>query len=74
MKIDKKTIDLLLAMDDDRLWQTICAVAAASGVKGIAAMQRPKDLSRLRAILSSMTEADLTRALELIGGKGRAGG
>ncbi|MBQ9121751.1 MAG: hypothetical protein IJY12_05275 [Clostridia bacterium] len=73
MKIDKKTIDLLLSLDDDRLWQTIGAVASASGVKGIASMPRPKDLSRLRAILSSMTEADLTRALELIGGKGRAG-
>jgi hypothetical protein len=67
MKIDKKTIDLLLGLDDDRLWQTICAVASASGVKAIASMPRPKDLSRLRAILSTMTESDLNRAIELIG-------
>ena len=69
MKIDKKTIDLLLNLDDDRLWQTICAVASASGVKGIASMPRPKDLSRLRSVLSTMTESDLSRAMELIGGK-----
>ena len=70
MKIDKKTVDLLLSLDDDRLWQTIGAVAAASGVKGIAAMERPRDLSKLRAVLSTLTESDIARALALIGGKG----
>ena len=69
MKIDKKTVDLLLSLDDDRLWQTICAVASTSGVRGIASMPRPKDLSRLRSVLSTMTESDLSRAMELIGGK-----
>ena len=58
-----------MILDDDRLWQTICAVASTSGVKGIASMPRPKDLSRLRSVLSTMTESDLSRAMELIGGK-----
>ena len=66
MKIDKKTIDLLLSMNDDQLWQTIRAVAVTSGFKGMTSLERPKDLSKLRALLASMNEADLSRAMELI--------
>jgi hypothetical protein len=73
MKIDKKTIDLLLQMDDDRLWQAIGAVASASGLRGIADMPRPKDLSGLRTALSTLSDADLTRAMEMLGNKKRPG-
>ena len=74
MKIDKKTIDLLLRLDDDRLWQALCAVAASTGIRGITDMPRPKELTGLRTALSTLSESDLSRAMELFGNKSHPNG
>ena len=66
MKIDKKTMDMLLAMSDDQLWQALRTVAAASGMKGLIPAERPKDLSKFRSLLCTVNDSDLARATELL--------
>lgn len=66
MKIDKKTVDMLLTMNDDQLWQALRTVAAASGMKGLIPAERPKDLSKFRALLGTVNDSDLSRAMELM--------
>lgn len=77
MKIDKKTIDMLCNMPDERLWGTLKLVASANGINLSGKRMTPRDIAKLRCALSSVTEQDLTRAEEIIniykygGGNGR---
>lgn len=63
MKIDKKTVDKILTLNDDQLWKIIQAVASKSGVDKN--LDRPKDMSKIRSTLSSLSEDDITRITEL---------
>ena len=66
MKIDKKMIDMVLMLNDEQLWKTIQLVASKSGFNGIKNMERPKDMSKIRSTLSSLSDDDITRVSELI--------
>lgn len=68
MKIDKKTIDLLLKLNDDQLWSAIKHVAKKSGQVGFSKMERPKDMSKIRALLSSLTDEQINQALKMFKG------
>lgn len=66
MKIDEKTINAVLKMNDDKLWQTIQYAVSRSGSDILKSMKRPEDMSRIRSALSSLTNADLARVTEIL--------
>ncbi len=72
MKIDKNTVDKLLRQNDDQLWRTVQMIAAQGGVN-LSGVGRPRDLSRLRSALSTMTENDISRAMEIVNSYKRNG-
>ncbi|MBQ8392494.1 MAG: hypothetical protein IJX51_01865 [Clostridia bacterium] len=70
MKIDEKTINMILKFNDDRLWQTIQYAVAKSGSDVLKDMKRPSDMSKIRSTLSSLTNDDIARVTEILKGKG----
>ena len=66
MKIDEKTINMILKMNDDKLWQTIQFALARSGSDILKNARRPDDMSKIRNALSSLTNADLARVSEIL--------
>ncbi|MBE6625217.1 MAG: hypothetical protein E7622_06190 [Ruminococcaceae bacterium] len=71
MKIDKNTINMLLKMNDDMLWSTLKIAFSRSGADGARDLKRPEDMSKIRDILSGLTDSDIERVSELLnkGGK-----
>ena len=68
MKIDKKTINLLLKLNDDQLWSAIMHVAKKSGKSSFSQIERPKDMSKIRSLLSSLTDEQIDQALKMFKG------
>lgn len=66
MKIDKKTINTLLSLPDDKLWSAVRLFASSSGISLGRNAASPSDMAKLRNTLSNLTEADISRAGELI--------
>lgn len=64
MKIDKNTIDKVLKMNDDQLWRVIQYVAKKSGQGEISAMEKPSDMSKIRATLGALTDEEIERAIK----------
>jgi hypothetical protein len=69
MKIDEKTINMILKMSDDRLWQTIQYAVGKSGSDILKNAKRPEDMSRIRSALSSLTNKDIDRVTEILKGE-----
>ncbi len=71
MKIDKGTINMLLKMSDDRLWNTLKFALSRSGNDIMKDISKPDDMTKLRSVLEGLTDADIARAIELLekGGK-----
>ena len=65
MKIDKKTIDMLASMPDDKLWQMLSVIASASGVRLPADRPDSKTMSGLRHAVTELSDTDISRATEL---------
>ena len=66
MMLDKRSIDMLLKLDDARLALVIKKIAADAGLDPSTFNIGDKELAGLRAALSVATDADLARAGELI--------
>lgn len=66
MKIDKKTIDKILKLNDDGLWSVIQMIIAKSGVNGLKKIERPKDMTKIRDTLSKLTDEDIERAIQIL--------
>lgn len=62
MNIDKRTLDGLLKLPDDKLMQMLCLVTGTSNGK----IASPESIAGLRKALSQVTDADIARAVELI--------
>ena len=73
MKIDKSTLDKVMALNDEQLWKVIQAVAAKSGLSSVKGLEKPTDMAKIRNTLSSLTEIDAAKITELIE-KGKANG
>ncbi len=61
MKIDKRIIDNLLALPDEKMWQMVKLLMTANGAD---VSDKPMDtaaMGKLRALLSAVTESDLER-------------
>ena len=66
MKIDKGTINMLLKMSDDRLWSTLKFALARSGNDMMKDIKQPQDMSKLRSVLSELTNEDIERVSEIL--------
>ena len=66
MMLDKKSIDMLLSLDDQRLAFIIKKLAADAGISPDAINIGPKELTGIRSALSSATDGDISRAAEII--------
>ena len=71
MKIDEKTINMILKFNDDKLWQTLQYAASKSGTDALKNMKRPADMSKIRSAPSSVTNDDITRAMEILNGRNK---
>ena len=69
MKIDEKTINMILKMSDDKLWQTIQYAVGKSGSDILKNAKRPEDMSKIRSALSSLTNKDIDRVTEILKGE-----
>ena len=69
MKIDKKTIDMVLKMDDEQLWKTIQYVAKKSGQNSFSSLEKPKDMTKIRKTLSALSSNDIQKAIDMMKGE-----
>ena len=65
MKIDKNTINAILKLDDEQLWNVIQLVAKKSGLS-IDDKKRPENMDKIRKALSNVNEGDLDKVTELL--------
>lgn len=66
MKINKKTIDMILKFDDDTLWSIIQKVISKTGVSSLKNIEKPNDMKRIRETLSNLTDEDIEKATKLL--------
>lgn len=66
MKIDKNTIDKVLAMNDEQLWKTIQYVAKKSGKEEFSSLQKPNDMTKIRQTLSMLSDEDIQKAMDAL--------
>ena len=67
MKIDRRKIDTLCGMSDERLWGTLKFLAAANGMDISKKRVTPSDIAGVRRLLASLGDGDISRINELIG-------
>ena len=65
MKIDQKSLRILLAMNDEQLSALLAKIAKESGITPEALGMRPDDLNGIRKALGAATEEDIARLNEL---------
>lgn len=65
MKIDKKTVDKILKLNDDGLWSVIQMIISKSGVNSLKNIEKPKDMTKIRDALSKLTDEDIERAMAI---------
>jgi hypothetical protein len=64
MKVDKKTLDMLSRMPDERLWHTLCLLASGMGAELSERKRNRIDYDALRYTLAQITEKDIERMNE----------
>lgn len=67
MVIDKKLIDSLLELPDEKLLGMLSIAAGGLGIKLPNRAPDPAVIAGIRALLSGVNETDIARAEELIG-------
>ncbi|MBQ7669771.1 MAG: hypothetical protein IJS45_03510 [Clostridia bacterium] len=65
MKFDRKKVEMLTSMSDERMWSTVKLFASANGVDLSRKRVTARDLTNLRRMLRSLTDDDLRRVGEL---------
>jgi len=65
MKIDKKTLDMLVSLPDEKLWQTLSLIASASGIRLPLDKPDEKAMAGLRRAVSELSDGDISRAAEI---------
>ena len=62
MKLNRKTVDGLLSLDDNSLREKAEKVARAAGMSG-----NLPDVSKIRAMLSGISDEDIYRLVSMLG-------
>lgn len=65
MKIDKKTLDMLSSLPDDKLWQMLSLIASASGIRMPREKPDEKTVAGIRHALTELSDGDIDRAAKL---------
>lgn len=65
MKIDKKTLDALGTLPDDKLWPLLRMVCSSAGLTLPVQMPSPEQMQNLRSAMSNVADSDLQRAAQL---------
>ena len=66
MMLDKKAIDMLLTLDDQRLAIVIKKLAMDAGIPAESINLGPRELNGIRSALAGATDGDISRAAEII--------
>lgn len=66
MKLDKKMIDQMLALPDDKLWQMFQLISMGTGMKMGDKAPDSAGMRKLRAVMEDITDADIGRVMELL--------
>ena len=67
MKLDRRAIQALLALDDDQLRAVIRGFAAKSGVSANTLQLTQSDMASIRKALQTATEEDIAQAVRQLG-------
>lgn len=67
MQLDKNLLDRLISLDDQTLSRTITLLANAAGVDQASANAAISDLRSVRSSLGNATDADLQKAVAMLG-------
>ena len=73
MKINKKMIDKVLNLSDEQLWNAIQLFAKKSGVDSITSMEKPQDMTKIRATLAGLSDDDIGKITEMLSKRGKNG-
>lgn len=65
MKLDKKTLDMISSLPDEKLWQIINVIAVQTGMTVNSKMPDKEKMSQIRSAMSNLTDGDLSRAAEI---------
>lgn len=72
MKLDKKSLDKLLSLNDDQLRRVLSGLLAEYGIDPATVPLAQFDMGRLRATLAQATDEDIKRFTDMLsGGKGK---
>ena len=66
MRIDKKTVDTIAGMPDDRLWKMILSLGASKGIDLSSIKISSVEMDKIRTAMTQMTDEDIVRAMEII--------
>ncbi len=66
MKIDKRTVDKIAAMPDDRLWKMILSLGASKGIDLSSIKVSSVEMDKIRTAMTQMTDEDIVRAMEIL--------
>ena len=67
MKLDKKAVGRLLALNDEQLREVMLRLAGEKGIDLSGVTLRPDDMAGVRQALRMATEEDIARAAEQLG-------
>ena len=65
MKIDKKTLDALSVLPDDKLWMMLRVVSSSAGLSLPEKAPDANQMKNLRAAIADIGDDDIKRALQL---------
>lgn len=66
MKLDRKTVEMLKTLPDDKLWQMIRIASQTVGISVSDKMPEPEKMTQIRDALDGLSGGDIERALRLI--------
>ncbi len=66
MKLDRKRVETLTSMNDEKFWNTVKFFASANSIDVSKKRVTPRDIQSMKRMLSSLTDPDLARIGELI--------
>ena len=66
MKLDRKTLDAIAKLPDDKLWQMLSLIASTTGIRLPREMPDGATMAGLRKAVGEMTDTDIGRAGELL--------